>query len=529
MWRAAVCGAAVIVSAAALTITGAVPGPGAPGPALAASSISQFPGVDACDAPSLAQMQGFWDNTPYYNMGIYIGGSLRACGQANLTASWLQQAGPSGMGWHFMPIWVGPQAPCTSFSQTFSSDPATAYQQGRSEAISAYETARNLGMDTPGMPITYDLEYFDSTNAGCLAAAEQFIQGWVDQLHTPDAQLAGLYTTSCSLPGFAGLATPPDFVWGASWDGDASVQDMPCVPAGDWIYSQRHKQYQGGHDETWNGVTLNVDSDCSDGPVYPAGDELGSSPCTAAPAAPVLDAARLTPRRGWVLTPRSLLLTSDGGRSFRPVAPPVPAGSQRAAFFLDPRHGWVASCQGGLITVARTADGGRTWRVARLPAGGPRMAPVGSLRLSFGSQATGGLLVQRVSSSNFSLATLYVSTDGGASWHPRKAPGAGPFTVRADGTITLDGGPGPGTPYRSSDLGTHWARAPRPAHGLRRPTAPAGSSRVSYASRAAGWALAVTHWCSAKRGPCTTTWSLLATGNGGRSWDVLRRWRPAPS
>src|SRR5215472_8796708 len=92
-------------------------------PAGAVSSISQFPGIDTCDAPSVAQMQAFWSGTPYWNIGIYIGGSMRACAQANLTSSWLQQVGPTGIGWHFMPLWVGPQAPCTSFSDRFSSDP----------------------------------------------------------------------------------------------------------------------------------------------------------------------------------------------------------------------------------------------------------------------------------------------------------------------------------------------------------------------------------------------------------------------
>jgi hypothetical protein len=464
--------ASAAAAAAALAVAAPAHGPGAV-PALASSSISQFPGVDTCAAPSLAQMQAFWTNTPYYNMGIYIGGALRACQQPNLTPSWLQQAGPSGIGWHFIPLWVGPQAPCTSFSLTFSSDPATAYQQGRNEAISAYQTARNLGMDTPGLPITYDLEYFDSSNTGCLAAAQSFVQGWVDQLHTPDAQQAGLYTNACILPGFAGLASRPDYVWGASWDGDPSVQDMPCVQAGDWSGSQRHKQYQGGHDETWNGVTLNVDSDCSNGPVYPDGDQLGSSSCTAAPTAPVLGAALVTTRWGWLLTPRSLLLTSDGGHSFRAVRPPGFDGATRAAFFLDPRRGWVASYQAGTITVARTTDGGRTWRSTRLRPDGP----VGSLRLSFGPGQTGRLLVQRVSSSNFSLATLYVSTDGGAAWQRRSAPAALPDT-----------------------------------------------RQVSYATRAAGWTLATVHRCAGKRGPCTTAWSLLGTADGGRSWHLVRRW-----
>ncbi len=43
---------------------------------------------------------------------------------------------------------------------------------------------------------------------------------------------------------------------------------MKCVNPGYWIYGQRHKQYNGSHNETWNGVTLNVDNNSSYGPVY---------------------------------------------------------------------------------------------------------------------------------------------------------------------------------------------------------------------------------------------------------------------
>jgi hypothetical protein len=34
-----------------------------------------------------------------------------------------------------------------------------------------------------------------------------------------------------------------------------------------WANQQRIHQYQGGHDETWNGVTFNIDSNYEDGPV----------------------------------------------------------------------------------------------------------------------------------------------------------------------------------------------------------------------------------------------------------------------
>jgi hypothetical protein len=61
---------------------------------------------------------------------------------------------------------------------------------------------------------------------------------------------------------------------GAAWDGVKSTRSMPCVGSGLWTNRQRHKQYRGDHNETWNGVTLSVDNDCSNGPVYPGPDEL---------------------------------------------------------------------------------------------------------------------------------------------------------------------------------------------------------------------------------------------------------------
>jgi hypothetical protein len=225
-------------------------------PANASYGISQDQGIDTCSAPSVDQMRAYWAS-PYGNIGIYIGGALRACAQPNLTSSWLQQVGPTGIGWHFLPIWVGPQAACTSFSARISYDPATAYQQGRTEARSAYNATVNLGMDTANAPITYDLEYFNTSDAGCVASARQFVQGWVDEMHVPAPQLAGIYTNSCILPNFASLTTPPDFIWAAEWDGKPSTWALSCVSSGSWYYNQRHKQYAGGHNETWNGVTLN--------------------------------------------------------------------------------------------------------------------------------------------------------------------------------------------------------------------------------------------------------------------------------
>jgi FG-GAP-like repeat/Domain of unknown function (DUF1906) len=55
----------------------------------------------------------------------------------------------------------------------------------------------------------------------------------------------------------------PDYLDFARWDLAATVSD-PAVPAGYWAPHRRMKQYRGGHDETWGGVTLTIDNDYLD-------------------------------------------------------------------------------------------------------------------------------------------------------------------------------------------------------------------------------------------------------------------------
>jgi hypothetical protein len=243
-------------------------------PAYASYGISQRLGWDSCGVGSTGNAKAFWSNTPYWNMGLYLGGSSYGGGCTRWSST--DVFGLQSQGWRFLPLWVGPQAPCTGFSSRFSSDPATAFNQGKSEAVSAYQKIVAFGWDTLNAPIIYDLEGFDTSNSGCVAAAQQFISGWVYQMHLPPAQKAGVYGSTCSsdLQAYAGIANTPDFIDGANWSGNRNTGSLACVNSGYWAFNQRHKQYQGDHNETWNGVTLNVDSDCSNGPVYPGPDEL---------------------------------------------------------------------------------------------------------------------------------------------------------------------------------------------------------------------------------------------------------------
>jgi hypothetical protein len=229
-------------------------------------------GVDSCAAPDTTTMKNFWTATPYYYWPIYIGGSQRGCAQPNLTSSWIKTvtSGPN-TAWNLLPIWVGPQDPCQpGYGDYISLDTATAYQQGKNNASSAVITWANLGQNTD-TPIVYDLEAGpNADSSACKAAVNNFVNGWVYQLRVQPAQKAGLYTSVCGgqLSSFAYIPNVPDFVWGADYTGDPSTGNLDCVPSGYWVNQQRHKQYWGGHNETWNGSTVNVDNDCANSWTY---------------------------------------------------------------------------------------------------------------------------------------------------------------------------------------------------------------------------------------------------------------------
>ena len=244
------------------------------------NGIMQGKGFDTCAAPSTSTMQGWWTNTPWSWIGVYVGGAVRGCSQPNLTTAWFNTT--YAQGWRYQLIWVGPQAPCTTFSSRISYNTATAYQQGKTEAVSAWNAVHNLGFgNATGTPIVYDMESFPN-DASCRAAVKSFVQGWVDQLAVAPAQVSGVYGSACGsyLQDQASLTTPPRYIWAADWDSDPSVYHLSCVSSASWTSEQRFKQYIGDHNETWGGVTINIDSNCADAPTATGGALFPSSSCT---------------------------------------------------------------------------------------------------------------------------------------------------------------------------------------------------------------------------------------------------------
>lgn len=76
---------------------------------------------------------------------------------------------------------------------------------------------------------------------------------------------------------------------------------------------------------------------------------------------------------GWVRSGIGVFWTPDGGRSWRSITPPVPHGFAIAGvYFATPRRGWALSDKGNegdiRASMYMTTDGGRTWHRTRLRA-----------------------------------------------------------------------------------------------------------------------------------------------------------------
>lgn len=224
-------------------------------------------------------MDAFWGGTDWYWWGIYIGGSNMACDNNNVTQAYIDQEIAT---WRMQFIWVGPQPPCSGYANRFPSNTTDAFNQGKSIAQNAYDRAVNLGLNVYQLPLVYDLEAFDTTNATCLAATKAFLRGWTSFLHQGSTtQTSGLYGSVCGsgLDEYWGITPKPDFIWGAKWDGNPDTGVLSCVGGTHWT-NTRHKQYLGEVQRTANGVTLTVDVNCSAGPLYGNNDVPSNSDCS---------------------------------------------------------------------------------------------------------------------------------------------------------------------------------------------------------------------------------------------------------
>ncbi|MCW3840793.1 DUF1906 domain-containing protein [Micromonospora yasonensis] len=227
-------------------------------------------GFDACTAPSSAAMAAWRANSPYQAVTIYFGGVDRGCTQPNLTADWV--ATQVAAGWHLVPMYVGLQAPCLETSKA-RIDPTQAAAQGRSQADDAVLQAQKLGLPRDSV-LVYDMEDYSGGDAACTTAVTTFMSAWTARLHD-QGYLSGFYSSvargvadQVAAYNTAGYVRP-DYVHFARWDKVATADD-PTIPAGYWSPKRRMKQHVGPHNETYGGVTINIDGDYLDVAPLPA-------------------------------------------------------------------------------------------------------------------------------------------------------------------------------------------------------------------------------------------------------------------
>lgn len=219
-------------------------------------------GFDTCTAPSVKTMRA-WRGS-YQAANIYIGGAARACGDGNLSKSWVKSVRKAG--WRLIPTYVGLQAPCSSYGSKI--DPNKARSQGKQSADDAISDAKSFGLPKKA-PLYFDMEGYNNGKAWCKSAVLKFLDGWTDRLHQR-GRVSGVYGSVSSTIVDLGRTTGgtmPDGVWFAHWDGKANTTS-PYMSGKWWPNRQRIKQYRGTHNEKHGGVSMSVDSNRVDGYVY---------------------------------------------------------------------------------------------------------------------------------------------------------------------------------------------------------------------------------------------------------------------
>jgi photosystem II stability/assembly factor-like uncharacterized protein len=447
-------------------------------------STIRIQGFDKCNIPygtkseSVSQMQTWWTQSPYYATNLYIGGVSRYCSNTELDAVWVNMV--ARQGWSFIPTWVGPQAPCTSFRNKFSYNLATAYQQGILEANAAVTATRNLGF-LGNAVIYYDMEVYSTTNSECREAVKSFLAGWTQRVKENDLR-SGVYGHRINVNDWALIYPVPDSVWIAYWvypfayNPYASAYNIPGVSDSLW-YGHRIRQYTGGHTETYGGLTFNIDSNITHGDVTVLSNSLVGTPselsvgiagealradseATLVSSDFIQDMQLLSERAGWALVNYQLLWTDDGGDHWVEITPALAIpGTLMAVKFLDEENGWAVSQDPltGQLDIYQTNDSGKQWQVSLLQEGNLDYGPMASeIYLEFLDQQNGWVVVKLISSSNFSIGSLYRTHNGGESWEALSLPIGEPVRFLDQKRGWVAGGPAGDELYISDDGGNTW-------------------------------------------------------------------------
>ncbi len=271
------------------------PGPSSslvPAPPTLGLAYHQDLAFDRQNVIPMSEMQTWWNASPFFDVGFYVGG-VNYCGQWNIGHTqcisrtdpglttgpngWLTQT--QSQGWGFLPIWVGPQAPCVIQSGLTEFSSTNAAAQGTTNANVAATAMTALGLS--GTMVFYNMEnYTDDAQHVCSTAVRAFLTAWVSGMNangyavTPVygnpapaqndfsrvAGLTELWVAKYPLPGNPAHVT----VWGLSPLCDP-FSTPPCTL---WSNHQRIHQYLANQTVNYgDGNSFQIDPDIVDAQV----------------------------------------------------------------------------------------------------------------------------------------------------------------------------------------------------------------------------------------------------------------------
>ncbi len=235
------------------------------------------------------------------------------------------------------------------------------------------------------------------------------------------------------------------------------------------------------------------------------------------------EAKLITPNDGWARSAKQLMFTTDQGATWKEITPTGGGVDFTIAkvLFSDSDQGWVLhqktinNGDSWDLLLSTTQDQGLTWKskqASGIPAHDLELYG-GNASISFVTPQQGWLELQTISSSNFSSGTLYMTTDGGASWQalPR-TPIFGTIQFQQDGTDYITGGVAGDEIHKTGDGGRTWSALTLPPS-----IASSSGAGVLSAPQLAGRDILVTR--SVGSGQSLTS-QTLRSSDGGKSWNA---------
>lgn len=523
--------------------------------------VSDKQGFDRGRLPTVAQMQNWWDNSPYWVFNLYLGGASLYYKNEPLDAPWAYQVAQQG--WTFILTWVGPQAPCSRFSNRISINPVVAYAEGGAEAERAVQAANNLGF-LGEKSIYYDMESYSGASDSCRLAVKEFMRGWTERLHYLSSQhgydyRSGGYGSACTsyISEWATVSPPIDDVWMAHWirnyyDPNVTVWGTACLDNSLWPNQQRMKQYAGDHVESWGGISLTIDSNVIAARVnaLPAGQSAAQSavqPAMLVGTGLMIESMDLlSSDSGYAVVEGQVLWTGNAGREWQAVdlglAEPF---ELLGVHFADQANGWIvvrtAADGQPTLELLHTQNQGQSW--ARQPL--PHTEPLQVAKAFPGSRdgALGWIALKMHSSQAFNLGQLLTPTADGQSWQQQDLPFGAPVELY-DGGLGYQLAPETDLIYHTSDGGRSWqpaATTSLPAvfyqdvlagqEAVAAGALPVNTVQSAFSDAQHGWALVQDGTCQGeKRSPayegeitllCYQGSRLLATSDGGATWSDI--------